>query len=279
MTLIEAIEAVFSRAEGPLHVQDLYAELPDRLRHSIRSQLYRHLDGKFRRVGRGLYAAAAGDAACVVIQGDALEEIRKLPSGRVDALITDPPYDWQDTANDDGTNPKIDLAYDRQEIDATLALELWRVLRPGAHAFFFVPAETGTSRPGIERLIRTLEGAGFEFNKRWIWRMGMGYNGRCVHEGILFMSKGRRRMPCDLAVKDVVDVPPIHPSRKKHPSEKPVGLLETITRFCTRAGEIILDCFAGSLSTGRAALSLGRNAILIEKNKGLLARALRGMFA
>ena len=275
MTLLEAIDAVLRRAEGPLHVQDLYAELPDRLRHSIRSQIYRNLGGRFQRVGRGLYVAIEGEAACVVVEGDALEELRKIPSGTADAVITDPPY--EDPAHEIGTRKKIHLDYERREIDLTLAIELNRVLKPGAHAFIFVPAETGTTRPGIERLISTLERAGFQFNKRWIWhkrRMGMGYNGRSVHEGILFMSKGRRRMPCDLSVKDVIDVPPVYPSRKRHPSEKPVGLLQKLVEFATRVGETVIDCFAGSLSTGRAALSLGRNALLIEKDPSLLAKAL-----
>lgn len=275
MTLIEAIQAVFRNAEGPLHVQDLYAALPDRLQHSIRSQVYRNLGGRFQRVGRGVYVAVEGDACCVVAEGDALEEVRKLPSEFVDALVVDPPYD--DPAHEIGTKKKMLLDFERCEIEATLALELHRVLKKGAHAFIFVPAETGTTRPGIERLIRTLEACGFRFNKRWIWHkrlMGMGYHGRTVHEGILFMSKGRRRMPCDLSVKDVIEEPPVHPSRKRHPAEKPVGLLEKLIRFATRVGETVLDCFAGSLSTGRAALRLGRNAILVEKDAALLARGL-----
>lgn len=273
MTLVEAIRAVFSRKGDVLHMQDLYARLPDRLPHSIRAQVYKNLGKRFRRVGRGLYAAIEGDAACVVVRGDALEEVRKLATGSVDCLLTDPPYDWQDGANNAGTNPKMELPFERSEVDATLGLELWRALREGAHAFFFVPAETAATRPGIERFIRTLESCGFRFNKRLIWykkRMGMGYNGRCVHEAILFMSKGARRMPRDLRVKDVIEEPPVHPSRKRHPAEKPAGLLEKLIRFATSVGETVLDCYAGSLSTGRAALRLGRNAILIEKDRDIL---------
>lgn len=279
MTLIGAIREFFGAAgEEPVHVQDLYAHLPGRLRHSIRSQIYRNLGKQFQRVGRGLYVMVARDAACVVVHGDALEEVSKLPSDSIDAAITDPPYAWQDEANADGTTPKMHLNFERAEIDATLALELWRVLKEGAHVFVFVPAETSATRPKINELLRTLEAAGFTFNKRWIWykgRMGMGYNGRCSHEAILFLSKGRRRMPCDLRVKDVLHIPPVHPRRKLHPAEKPAGLLEALVRFATRIGETILDFYAGSCATGLAALSLGRNAVLVEKDFRFLA--LRGM--
>lgn len=276
MTLIEAIRAVFFRRPEILHMKDLYAELPEELPHSIRSQVYRNLGRGFRKIGRDLYIAVEGDAACVVVRGEALEQVRKLASESVDCLLTDPPYDWQDGANGAGTNPKMELPFERREVDAALGLELWRVLRKGAHAFFFVPAETAATRPGIERFIRTLESCGFRFNKRMIWykgRMGMGYNGRCSHEAVLFMSKGPRRMPRDLRMKDVIEETPVHPSRKRHPAEKPVGLLEKLIRFATSVGETVLDCFAGSLSTGRAALGLGRNAILIEKDPDILKLA------
>lgn len=277
MTLLEAIEAVFRRTEEPLHVQDLYAALPGRLHHSIRAQIYKNLGSRFQRIGRGLYAAVEGDAACLVVEGDALEELRKLPSEFADALITDPPYPWQDGANYAGTKEKMDLSFERRDIDATLGFELYRVLKKGAHAFFFMPAETGITRPGIEKFIKTLEACGFRFNKRWVWykgRMGMGYNGRCAHEAMLFMSKGRRRMPRDNRVKDVLEEPPVHPSRKRHVAEKPVGLIEKLVLFATEAGELVLDCFAGSLSTGRAALKLGRNALLVEKDPAILGRAM-----
>lgn len=48
----------------------------------------------------------------------------------------------------------------------------------------------------------------------------------------------------------------------KHPCEKPVGLLAHIITTSSRPGALVLDCFCGSGSTGEAALSLGRRAIL-----------------
>jgi site-specific DNA-methyltransferase (adenine-specific) len=50
-----------------------------------------------------------------------------------------------------------------------------------------------------------------------------------------------------------------------HITPKPVELIENIIRHSTNEGDAILDCFAGSGTTGIAAMNTGRNAILIEK--------------
>tara|TARA_R100001443_G_scaffold81385_2_gene88317 strand:- start:31 stop:4707 length:4677 start_codon:yes stop_codon:yes gene_type:complete len=53
----------------------------------------------------------------------------------------------------------------------------------------------------------------------------------------------------------------------RFPSAKPVALLEAIIEASTKAGEIILDPFAGSGSTARAAVRKGRSVVTIEKDK------------
>lgn len=52
--------------------------------------------------------------------------------------------------------------------------------------------------------------------------------------------------------------------RGKHPAEKPVDLLKHAINATTYPGDIVLDCFAGSGSTGVAALELERKSILFE---------------
>jgi site-specific DNA-methyltransferase (adenine-specific) len=279
VTLIQAIQAVFRKKRRAVHVQELYAELPDKLEHSIRARIYENLGKIFHRVDHGLYVAVQDEAACVVVQGDAWAQVKHIPSRFVDALITDPPYPWLDAILriHTSTRPRMRWTFEKKDIDRELGFELCRVLKDGAHAFFFVPSETATTRPHIERFILLMESCGFVFNKRWIWHkqvLGMGYSGRGCHEGILFMSKGKRRMPCDLSVPDVLSFNPIDSRVRKHPCEKPRALLEQIIRFATKTGEMVLDCFGGSLSTARAALALGRNSIVIEKDEGILECAL-----
>lgn len=56
----------------------------------------------------------------------------------------------------------------------------------------------------------------------------------------------------------------------KHPTQKPLRLLYRIILASTKVGEIILDPFAGSSTTGIAANLLGRNYIGIEQNEEFL---------
>lgn len=278
MTLLEAIQGFFT-GKQEVSLQDLYAGLPEAKKHSLRAQIYKNLGKRFQRVGKGVYVAVHGEATCVVVQADAWDAVKQIPSGSVDALVTDPPYPWLDEILQihTTTRRRMRWTFDKRDIDMDLGLELYRVLKEGAHAFFFVPAETSVTRKHVESFIHLLESCGFVFNKRFIWdrmRLGMGYNGRCRYEGILFMSKGTRRKPFDLSVPDVLGVKAVDPRVRKHPTEKPVGLLEKLVAFCTRTGETILDCFAGACTTGMAALNLGRNSIMIEKSEELLERAL-----
>jgi site-specific DNA-methyltransferase (adenine-specific) len=53
---------------------------------------------------------------------------------------------------------------------------------------------------------------------------------------------------------------------KIHPAEKPSRLAEIMIKTSSRPGELVLDPFAGSGSTGVAAMKLGRPCLLIEKS-------------
>lgn len=53
----------------------------------------------------------------------------------------------------------------------------------------------------------------------------------------------------------------------KHPTQKPLDLLERIILASTNEGDLILDPFMGSATTGVAALKLGRKFVGIEKEK------------
>ena len=56
-------------------------------------------------------------------------------------------------------------------------------------------------------------------------------------------------------------------ARCGHPCEKPVDLLSDLIKTSTRAGDLVLDCFAGSGATGIAAKVTGRRAVLIEQEE------------
>ena len=66
---------------------------------------------------------------------------------------------------------------------------------------------------------------------------------------------------------DVWNFENVRQYKGKHPAEKPIALLEHAIKSTTYEGDIVLDCFAGSGSTGKAAINLNRKAILFEIEK------------
>jgi site-specific DNA-methyltransferase (adenine-specific) len=74
-------------------------------------------------------------------------------------------------------------------------------------------------------------------------------------------------------MKDVWEYPLTKPSEKKfgkHPTQKPLSLLERIVLASTNVGEVILDPFCGSGTTGLAAYKYGRFFIGIDSEKSYL---------
>lgn len=68
-----------------------------------------------------------------------------------------------------------------------------------------------------------------------------------------------------------------HPSAtgksRIHPTEKPVGLLRYLIALFSRPGDLVLDPFGGSGSTGVAAVGLGRSVVIIERDDDFFAAA------
>jgi site-specific DNA-methyltransferase (adenine-specific) len=286
-TLIDTILECFR--DGAAHaLREVYTAVsktrPETKESTIRGRLNENNGRIFRRIARGVYIAINGTASAVILEGDAWEKIKDLETETIDAAFADAPYPWLNKHLETGTTrkPEGKLSYETREIDTTLLKEMYRVLKSekegtglngqritgGAHMFLFVPALTGDTWGHIDALIKDAQRVGFQFNKLIIWdkvNIGMGYNGRNRYEGLLFMSKGKRLIPFDLTIPDVITVTRPDPMKRLHESEKPVEVYENLIRFSTKAGDVILDIFAGSANIARAALSLGRHCILFEK--------------
>jgi len=72
---------------------------------------------------------------------------------------------------------------------------------------------------------------------------------------------------------DVWEFQTVPASPGKHVCEKPLPLMRHIIKASTKLGAVVLDCFAGSGSTGCAAVELGRAFIGIEKDELWAQRA------
>ena len=56
-------------------------------------------------------------------------------------------------------------------------------------------------------------------------------------------------------------------SNKLHPTQKPIQLMEDLIKVNSNEGDVVLDCFMGSGTTGAAAKNTKRNFIGIELDK------------
>jgi site-specific DNA-methyltransferase (adenine-specific) len=189
-------------------------------------------------------------------QADAVELLLSLPARSVDLIATDPAYQSLEKHRKRGTTTRLkaggwfDIFPDARY--TALFAAMFRALRPDTHAYVMCDDPTSYVVKPIA------EAAGFTYWKRVIWdkvKIGMGYHYRGQHENILFFEKGSRKLN-DLGVSDVLRFERVQGG---YPTEKPVALLEVLIRQSTEPGELVVDPFMGSGSTGRAAVRLGRS--------------------
>jgi site-specific DNA-methyltransferase (adenine-specific) len=62
---------------------------------------------------------------------------------------------------------------------------------------------------------------------------------------------------------------------ENHPTQKPIGLLERIIKASSNIGDLIMDPFAGTFTTGFVAKNLGRRSISIELQQEYIEIGLR----
>lgn len=225
-----------------------------------------------------------------LVQNDAEYFLEELADESVDLVVTDPAYESLERHRSKGTTTRLKnskaSSNDWFEIfpnhrASSLFDELYRVMKPLTHAYILCDDPTDEVYRAYAR------DAGF-----WVWksitwvktkenvtdlnsleasdvRSGMGYHWRASKENILFLEKRSVRQVChedwtvrldpkgkgrQLNFKGWPDVLPFPPIRNGYPTEKPVGLLEMLILNSSDPGELVLDPFMGSGSTGEAAL-------------------------
>lgn len=210
---------------------------------------------------------------------DCLNIIHQIPDNSIDLICTDPPYEI-------GYNK---LSWDTAALNWNyLGFHFKRVLKDSGNLVLF---------QGWSNVSQTKEILQGHFHLRnWIvWDRVKGrggkYNFTSTREDILWFSKtenytfnkiysntpkktkglGLKNGQPNRSLSNVwTDISPIVPwsrERTKHPTQKPLALIERIITIFSNPGDVVLDCFAGSFTTGVAAKNLNRDFILIEKEK------------
>lgn len=194
-----------------------------------------------------------GDATLYL--GDCMDILPTL--GKVDAVVTDPPYDEKTHSGADAKYSDIDFAY---------------LLSPEALAAALLDVCNGWCLAfcSLEQLGDYKRGAGDLWVRAGIWdkvsNMPQMTGDRPAQggEGVaIFHKKGRKIW--NGGGKAGIWRHLVERGEKQHPTQKPRALIEELCGLFTQPDHTVLDPFMGSGTTGVACANLGRKFIGIEK--------------
>lgn len=217
-----------------------------------------------------------------IVCGDALVELKKVATGSVDLIVTDPPYNLSKNYgnNTDDLSKEEYLAFTRAWVK-----EAVRVLKPHGTIYAFMGVRY------ISHLFLMMEESGLYFNSwiTWHYTQGIGktrgFSPR--HDDILMFTKSENftfnldavRIPQKFFRTrnnmrganpgNVWEFSHVHfceKGRINHPTQKPEGLFERMILASSNEGDTVLDCFLGTGTTLRVCQQLGRKGIGIEIN-------------
>ena len=237
-----------------------------------------------------------------ILQGDCVEMMRSLPAASVDMIFADPPYNLQlggDLLRPDGSQvDAVDDDWDKFDSLATYdrfthgwLKEAKRILKPGGSIWVI------GSYHNIFRVGTALQDQGYWILNDVVWRKAnpmpnfKGTRFTNAHETLIWASMGEKaRYTFNYrAMKTLNDelqmrsdwLIPICGGQERlkkggtkvHPTQKPEALLYRILLACSNPGDVILDPFFGTGTTGAVAKRLGRHYIGIEREDDYIAAA------
>lgn len=209
-----------------------------------------------------------------ISKGDAYELLPEMPVA--DLILTDPPYNISQDNNFNTMSNRHGLDFGEWDkgFDDLLWLELAvdRLSKNGSIIVF-------CSVRRISCIIEKLESLGLEYKDtiRWVKPNPMPRNRdrRYVVDAECAVWCARGKWTFN-RLSDKYDRPEIvcaAPSKRLHPTQKPDFLMETLIARHSNPGDMVLDPFMGSGTTGVAAKKLGRKFCGIEKDAGYFAAA------
>ncbi|MFQ8430065.1 site-specific DNA-methyltransferase [Amaricoccus sp. W119] len=239
---------------------------------------------------------SSGPTLNTILAGDCIEAMNALPAESVDLIFADPPYNLQlrgDLHRPD--NSKVDAVDDDWDRFASFGAyddfsRAWlsaarRLLKPDGAIWVI------GSYHNIYRVGANLQDAGFWILNDVIWRKSNpmpNFRGKRLtnaHETMIWAAKSDQskytfNYEAMKALNDGVQmrsdwVIPLctgserlrtADGEKAHPTQKPEALLHRVLVASTNPGDIVLDPFFGTGTTGAVAKRLGRHFIGIERD-------------
>jgi len=230
-----------------------------------------------------------------LLHGDSEHALKRLPGNSVHLVVSSPPYA---TMRDEISWKSLDEYWNKME---RIMREVFRVVKPGRvvainMSDYIIDGERLDLIFGWHSLLKKV---GFKYRDIIIWKktgelatisagkmasnfikhkLPMYWDPDRVMEAILIFTKGKRVIPkyndcitemsrVDVSkVKDFLkNVWEFAPRQdKEHPAVYPLELPYRLIQFYSYVGETVLDPFAGTGTTGKAAKMLNRSAILCE---------------
>ncbi len=232
-----------------------------------------------------------------IIIGDCVENMNALPRESVDCIFADPPYNLQLGGDlHRPNNSKVDgVDNDWDQFESLKAYdEFTRKWLSAARATLKADGSIWVigSYHNIFRLGYILQDLGFWVLNDIIWRKSNpmpNFRGRRftnAHETLIWAAKSEKSkyyfnydamksLNEDLQMRSDWYLPLCtgaerlkdENGKKAHPTQKPESLLHRVLMASTRKGDIVLDPFFGTGTTGAVAKKLGRSFIGIERDK------------
>lgn len=209
------------------------------------------------------------DCIAISIHGNSAQILKEKELPKFSLLLTDPPYgmDFKSGYVDPGKWERI--ANDQRHETISVLDKVFAAcvnhLQDDAHIYVFGnPFEIETVKPIFEKY--------FVLKNILIWDrevIGMGdlkTYGRS-YDVVYFGYYKTWKDLNGTRDRDILRFNRVAPNNLKHPTEKPLDILEYLVKKSTAPSEYVLDPFAGSFTTCEAALNVGRNSYGIELNE------------
>jgi DNA modification methylase len=211
-------------------------------------------------------------ATATIYHGDCFDHISLITDGTITAAIIDPPYNVTDFDWDKIGSDAEFIRFTKSWLDA-----IKPKFKADYHLFIFCDASYSAD---IEMLLRR---DGWPIKSRVIWEYRNLVMGRdatdkfiqnwqmCFHIGNGKLNWSQIWDDSRFAVQQFATPQSNFTEGKHHPHQKPLGLIENLVKAGSGEGDTVLDIFAGSGTTGLAAIKNNRNVILIEQSAEYIA--------
>ena len=231
-----------------------------------------------------------------IILGDCIAAMNAMPEGCADMVFADPPYNLQLAHNlhrpEGGKVAAVDDEWDKfaslktyDDFTREWLAAARRILKPDGAIW------TIGSYHNIFRVGAALQDAGFWILNDIVWRKAnpmpnfKGTRFTNAHETLIWASKSEnskykfnyhamKAMNEELQMRSDWLIPICTGGErlktdgvKSHPTQKPEALLYRVLLACTEPGDLIVDPFFGTGTTGAVAKLLGRHFIGIEREE------------